>query len=143
MDAPVPPFPTPSVPVISVVRLTSAVATAPAVAFKKPERLAREKLDVKRLVEEAVVEKRDVVVAFVVVEFVTTKLGNVLLVVVVAVKYAPTISPTTESFAYGEVVPIPMLPVESVVPVPSSPVPKRRLPMFKPRVIVVEVAPML
>ena len=97
--APVPPFPTPSVPVMSEARFTSAVPTAPAVAFKKPERLAREKLEVKRFVLDAVVEKRDVVVAFVVVEFVATKLGNVLLVVVVAVKYAPTISPTTESFA--------------------------------------------
>ena len=34
--APVPPFPTPSVPVMSVARSTSAVATAPAVALRKP-----------------------------------------------------------------------------------------------------------
>jgi hypothetical protein len=33
-------------------------------------------------------------------------------VVVVAVKYEATASPTTESFAYGEEVPIPTFPVE-------------------------------
>ena len=37
--------------------------------------------------------------------------GNAEAVVVVAVKYAATAWPTTESFAYGEVVPIPTLPV--------------------------------
>jgi len=35
--------------------------------------------------------------------------------VVVAVKYAATVSPTTENLAYGEVVPMPTLPVESIV----------------------------
>ena len=33
--------------------------------------------------------------------------AKVLVAVVVPVKYAPTISPTTESFAYGLVVPMP------------------------------------
>ena len=36
--------------------------------------------------------------------------GKVLAVEVVAVKYAATVSPTTESLLYGEVVPIPTLP---------------------------------
>ena len=36
--------------------------------------------------------------------------GKVEAVVVVAVKYAPTTWPTTESFAYGDVVPIPTFP---------------------------------
>ena len=35
-------------------------------------------------------------------------------VVEVAVKYSETVSPTTESFAYGDVVPIPTFPVESI-----------------------------
>jgi hypothetical protein len=50
-----------------------------------------------------------VVVACVVVEYVEIRFGNVLFAVVVAVKYAATVSPTTESFAYGEVVPMPTL----------------------------------
>ena len=53
----------------------------------------------KRLVLDAVVEKRLVVVAEVPVALVKIRLGNVLLAVVVAVKFAPTTSPTTESFA--------------------------------------------
>jgi len=36
-------------------------------------------------------------------------------VVDVAVKYSDTVSPTTDSFAYGEVVPMPTLPVERIV----------------------------
>ena len=82
-----PPLPTPSVPVMSEVRSISAVATAPAVALRKPEKDAMEKLEVNRFVEDAVVEKRFVVVAFVVVEFVAIKFGNVLFAVDVAVKY--------------------------------------------------------
>ena len=39
-------------------------------------------------------------------------------------------SPSTDSLAYGEVVPMPMFPLESVVPVPSTPVPKIRFPML-------------
>ena len=35
--------------------------------------------------------------------------------VVVPVKYAPTTSPTTESLAYGEVVPMPTLPSYPIV----------------------------
>ena len=112
---PVPPFETPNVPVMSVARSTRAVATAPAVALRKPVSDAMEKFDVKRFVEDAVVEKRFVVVAFVVVEFVATRFGNVLFEVVVAVKYAATVSPTTESFAYGEVVPMPTLPVALII----------------------------
>ena len=57
----------------------------------------------KRLVEDAVVEKELVVVAFVVVEKEEVKLGNMELVLVVAVKYEPSMllprmSPATESF---------------------------------------------
>ena len=40
---PVPPFVIPSVPVMSDVKLTRAVAMAPAVALRKPERLPRER----------------------------------------------------------------------------------------------------
>ena len=36
----------------------------------------------------------------------------------------------TESFAYGDVVAIPMFPLAMVVPVPSRLVPKMRLPIF-------------
>ena len=50
---------------------------------------------------------RDVVVAFVV-----RRVGMVEVDVVVAVKNADTTSPTTESLAYGDVVPIPRLPVK-------------------------------
>ena len=52
-------------------------------------------------------------------------------VVEVAVMYPPTMRPLTESLAYGEEVPMPMLPLARVVPVPSSPVPKIRLPMLR------------
>ena len=61
-------------------------------------------------VRQSVVTAKLVEVAFVVVAFVLMKLGNVELDVVVAVKNEPTISPTTESFAYGDVVPMPTLP---------------------------------
>ena len=46
-------------------------------------------------------------------EFVVTdRYGNVEVAVVeVAVKYSATVSPTTDSFAYGEVVPMPKFPV--------------------------------
>ena len=64
----------------------------------------------KKFVEEAVVEKKLVVVALVPVAEVNIRFGNVLLAVVVAVKFAATASPTTESLAYGEVVPMPRLP---------------------------------
>ena len=100
---------------MSVVRLTSAVATAPAVALRKPVREAMERLEVKRLVEEAVVEKRLVVVADVPVARVNENRGNVDSVVVVAVKWLATASPTTESFAYGLVVPMPTEPVPAGV----------------------------
>ena len=65
---PVPPFATGRTPVISDVRLTRAVATAPAVAFKKPDNEPIEKFDVDRFVELAVVAKRLVVVAAVAVK---------------------------------------------------------------------------
>ena len=135
-DQPVPPFPTRRMPVMSAARLTREVATAPAVALRKPVRFAREEFEVKRLVELAVVENKLVVVAEVPVAFRKVKFwrvvepvarmfanvprpveesvfknalpetvsavedayGKVLAVVVVPVKYAPTISPTTESF---------------------------------------------
>ena len=84
-----PPFPTPSVPVISVARLINAVETEPAVALRKPEREPREKFEVKRLVEDAVVEKKFVVVADVPVARVNENRGNVDSVVVVAVKWSP------------------------------------------------------
>lgn len=58
-----PPFPTGRMPVTSEVRLTSAVATAPAVAFRNPESEPIERFEVKRFVELAVVEKKEVVVA--------------------------------------------------------------------------------
>ena len=69
-----------------------------------------ERLEVKRLVEDAVVEKKFVVVADVPVARVNENRGNVDSVVVVAVKWLATVSPTTESFAYGLVVPMPTLP---------------------------------
>jgi len=53
----------------------------------------------KKFVEEAVVEKKLVVVALVPVAEVNIRFGNVLLAVVVAVKFAATASPTTESLA--------------------------------------------
>jgi hypothetical protein len=49
----------------------------------------------------------------VVVAFVDSSVGNVDVAVVVAVKYEPTICPTTDSGAYGEDVPMPRAPVES------------------------------
>ena len=60
-----------------------------------------------RLLKFATDAKRFVVVAFVVVPYVARKFGNVEFVVVVAVKYAPTISPATDNLAYGELVPMP------------------------------------
>jgi len=50
----------------------------------------------------------------VVVEFVEIKLGKMLSAVVVALKYAATVCPTTDSLAYGDDVPIPTLPVEVI-----------------------------
>ena len=47
--------------------------------------------------------------------------GNVEAVEEVAVKYAPTISPTTESFAYGDVVPMPTLPFTIKLAKPFDP----------------------
>lgn len=58
---------------------------------------------------DAVAEKKLVEVALVVVAFTATRFGNVLSVVVVAVKCEPTTSPATESFAYGVDVPMPNL----------------------------------
>ena len=72
---------------MSEVRSISAVATAPAVALRKPEKDAMEKLEVNRFVEDAVVEKRFVVVAFVVGEFVTKKFEYVLCALDGAAKY--------------------------------------------------------
>jgi hypothetical protein len=74
---PVPPLDTPRIPVTSVVRFTSAVDTAPAVALRKPESVPMvSEFEATRLVDEAVpVTARLVVVAFVVVELpVTTRL---------------------------------------------------------------------
>jgi len=48
------------------------------------------------------------------VAFVVESFGKVLVLVVVAVKWLATVSPTTENFAYGEVVPMPTLPVVSI-----------------------------
>lgn len=62
---PVPPEETGSVPVTSFARLTSAVPTTPALALRKPEREPSEKFDANKLVEEAVVLKKVVEVAFV------------------------------------------------------------------------------
>ena len=60
---PVPPFITGRIPVMSEARFTRAVVTAPAVAFKKPESEPIERFEVKRFVELAVAEKKEVVVA--------------------------------------------------------------------------------
>src|SRR3989344_5742797 len=61
---PVPPFVTPSIPVMSLVRSMREVATAPAVAFRKPVRLASvNEFDAMRLVVLAVVAVMAVVVA--------------------------------------------------------------------------------
>jgi acyl-CoA synthetase (AMP-forming)/AMP-acid ligase II len=62
---PVPPFVTGRMPVTSLARFTSAVATTPAVAFKKPVREPIERFDVNKFVELAIVEKKFVVVPFV------------------------------------------------------------------------------
>ena len=135
---PVPPFETGRMPETSEARLTSAVATTPAVALRKPVREPMEKFDVKRLVEEAVVEKRLVVVADVPVARVNENRGNVDSVVEVAVKWLATVSPTTESFAYGDVVPMPTLPpavakyaepVDPICVVEALPVMVRRAPL--------------
>ena len=77
---PVPPFKTPRVPVMSVVSETSAVETEPAVALRKPERLARRKvLETTRLVVDAVPETWSaVVVAFVDVLLVKTPVDGVV-----------------------------------------------------------------
>ncbi len=100
---PVPPLPTGRTPVISDARLIAAVDTAPAVAFKKPESEPIESEPKKALVEDAYEALIPVEEAY----------GKVEAVVVVAVKYAATAWPTTESLAYGEVVPTPKLPVVS------------------------------
>ncbi len=60
---PVPPFATERTPVTSEARFTSAVVTAPAVAFKNPESEPIERFEVERFVELAVVAKKCVVVA--------------------------------------------------------------------------------
>ena len=78
---PVPPFKTARVPVMSAeARLIAAVLMAPAVALRKPERLARRKvLETTRLVVDAVPETwRAVVVAFVLVLFVKTPVLGVV-----------------------------------------------------------------
>jgi len=59
----------------------------------------------KKVVEVALVERR---------------LGKVEVEVVVAVKYAETVSPTTESLAYGEVVPTPKFPPTKTLWLPPS-----------------------
>src|SRR3989338_5564064 len=59
----------------------------------------------KKVVEVALVERR---------------LGKVEVEVVVAVKYAETDSPTTESLAYGEVVPTPKFPPTKTLWLPPS-----------------------
>src|SRR3989338_8139223 len=66
---PVPPFVTPSIPVMSLVRSMREVATTPAVALRKPVSEPMEKFDVKRFVLLAVVAKNEVVVALVPVAF--------------------------------------------------------------------------
>lgn len=92
-ESPVPPFVIPKVPVMSDARLTSAVATVPAVAFKNPVSEASLKFEVKRLVDDAVVANELVVVAEVVVLLVAMRFGKVLLEVDVAVKLVPVIAP--------------------------------------------------
>ncbi len=75
---PVPPLATLRMPVMSEARLMRELATEPEVALRKPETAARVKLEVKRLVEEAVVEKREVVVAAVMVALVAVKFCSVV-----------------------------------------------------------------
>ena len=60
---PVPPFPMERIPVMSEARFTRAVVTAPVVALRKPVSEPMERFEVKRFVELAVVEKKEVVVA--------------------------------------------------------------------------------
>jgi len=91
MEAPVPPFATPNIPVISVVRLMSALVTAPAVAFRNPLIDPREKLEVKRLVLDAVVANELVEVALVMFNSV------IVAVVPVRVSMMPVVNrPTSE-----------------------------------------------
>ena len=74
-------------------------------------RFARLPFVAKRLVLDAVVEKKVVVVADVPVAFVNENCWNEeISVVEVAVKLRATTSPTTERRAYGEVVPMPRFP---------------------------------
>lgn len=89
----VPPLPIPRVPVMSVDRSMRAVETDPAVAFKIPERLPMEKLEVNRLVDEAVVAKDEVVVALVVVELTASKVVAVKLVMVATVAVRVSMMP--------------------------------------------------
>jgi Na+-transporting methylmalonyl-CoA/oxaloacetate decarboxylase gamma subunit len=63
--------------------------------------------------------------------------GKVEAVVVVAVKYDPTTWPTTESFAYGLVVPIPTFPFCKTV---NPEVPATESPPAKVEVAVLDVA---
>lgn len=72
-----------------------------------------------RLVVVAFVVRLLVVLKFVVVAFVARRLMNVEVAVVVAVKKDETTSPTTESFAYGDDVPIPRLLLRKTRPVPE------------------------
>src|SRR3989344_1705758 len=71
----------------------------------------------------------------VVVALVERRCGKVLVEVVVAVKGDATASPTTESLAYGEVVPIPSMPVDMSTPASevevAGRVPKIKLPMLR------------
>jgi hypothetical protein len=80
---PVPPFPTPSMPVISEVKSMRAVATAPAVALRKPETLEKVKLfEATRLDDEAVPETARLdEVALVVVELPVTRRSESMVVV--------------------------------------------------------------
>ena len=99
----------------------------PLVALSKPVRAAIEKFEVKRLVDDAVVAKSAVVVAWLVVALSPVKFCKVVEPVArmlsackvpVAVRLLPVmfpfakISPATESFANGDVVPMPRLPAE-------------------------------
>ena len=85
---------------VACVKVAEEVAViTPAVKFPTDDE------DTNSLTARSMVAKRVVVVAFVV-----KRVGNVEVAVVVAVKFAPTTSPTTESLVYGDVVPIPKLP---------------------------------
>ncbi len=50
----------------------------------------------------------------------TERFGSVEVALVVAVKCEATTWPTTDSFAYGEVVPMPTLPANVLAPVPCT-----------------------